>query len=225
MENLLHDPLSFNAASATASSSARLPQSVSVASAPLSRGLMLEICAGSARLSLAFRTCGFSVVGLDHSYNRFEPEALVLDVDLSDSNSHHLVWAWLRHPRLLFVAMAPPCGTSTRAREIPGGPRPLRSDKHPCGIPGLSPGEQLRVDKANTIYALCIDVAKHCLNSGILFMIDNPDRSLMWSLGLFRELLTRPTVIDVCYDACMMGGTRKKAQRLRTNVAALALDD
>ena len=129
VENLLHDPLIINAVAATASST--LPQSVPAVHGdagianpsadhhgvtPKSRGLMLEICAGSARLSRAFKTCGFNVVGLDHSYNRFVPEALVLDVDLSDADSHHLVWAWLRHPRLLFVAMAPPCGTATRAR-------------------------------------------------------------------------------------------------------------
>ena len=126
---------------------------------PVHEALALELCCGSARLAEALQTAGMQVVGVDHTYNRHAPTVTTINIDLSDPAQHESVWAWLGHPHLRFVAMEPPCGTATRAREKPGGPRPLRSDEHPEGIPSLTPHERRRVDKANIIYLLMFDVA------------------------------------------------------------------
>ena len=133
----------------------------------------LEICCGSARLMEAFKVIGMKVVGIDHSFNTFSPAVLTVNIDLSDPEQHHLLWSWVCNPKVRFVAMAPPCGTSTRAREKPGGPRPLRSEDCPLGLPHLTAIEQRRVDKANIIYMLVVDIAKYCLEKGILFSLRN----------------------------------------------------
>ena len=58
------------------------------------------------------------------------------------------------HPSLVYVLRAPPCGTSSRAREVPlrhcRDPAPLHSEAHPAGLPGLSARDQHRVDTANS---------------------------------------------------------------------------
>ena len=51
-----------------------------------------------------------------------------------------------------FTAAALDCSTKSRAREIPrtfAGPKPLRSEVHPEGLPGLDPKNQRRVDVDN----------------------------------------------------------------------------
>ena len=52
--------------------------------------------------------------------------------------------------------------------------------------------------------------------------MENLARSWLWEIPPFKALLQMPGVIDINYDACMWGGRRKKAQRLRGTVAALS---
>ena len=65
----------------------------------------------------AFKIIGTKVLGIDHGFNKFSPAVLTINIDLSDPEQHHLLWTWVCHPRVRFIAWAPPCGTSTRARE------------------------------------------------------------------------------------------------------------
>ena len=183
---------------------------------------MIELCCGTARLSRAFHDQGMRAVGIDHKYNKHVTEALVLSMDLSCAEGQQLAWAWIKHPSVKVITMAPPCGTASRARERPDGPPPLRSDAHPQGLPNLSPVDQARVDKANAVYLFCSEVAEYCTQQGILWFVENPENSIMWQLPIFKVLLVHPVVFDVCYDACMFGGIRKKSQRLRTNIVNLS---
>ena len=119
---------------------------------------------------------GLWLWGIDHTFNRFKKEALIINLDLTVREDQQGLWGWLKHPKLAAVSMAPPCGTSTRAKEKnDGGPRPLRSDDHPRGIPNLKPHEVRRVVKANAIYDLFLEVASLCLKTGILFFMDPLD--------------------------------------------------
>ena len=43
----------------------------------------------------------------------------------------------------------------------------------------------------------------------------------MWELPIYQELLLHGDIFDILYDACMHGGMRRKAQRLRTNALPL----
>ena len=95
--------------------------------------LCLEFCCGSAGITKAMPSVGFRSVGFDYSFNRSKPEGFALDVDLCTAEGQELAMQWLRHPALVFVWRAPPCGTASRAREKPGGPPPLRTDDEPHG--------------------------------------------------------------------------------------------
>ena len=87
-------------------------------------------------------------------------------------------------PGLAAVWLAPPCGTSSRAREIPllweDEPRPLRSVECPEGLPGLGPSDAERAAKANELYRLTARIWDFCCENGIVVIIENPYRSFFW---------------------------------------------
>ena len=93
----------------------------------------------------AFRYQGFRAIGIDHSACRHRAEAITVRIDLACPEGQREARAWRSRPQLKFVAMDPPCGTATRAREKPGPPPPLRSDEHPYGLPGLEGDSLTRV--------------------------------------------------------------------------------
>ena len=96
--------------------------------------LVVEICAGSAMLSRCFQEAGFDVLAVDHSHNRFSPMAKICNVDLSKQHGWTFLEYVLLHYPVVFVHAAPPCGTCSRAREIPlpgRHPQPLRSEAEP----------------------------------------------------------------------------------------------
>ena len=119
--------------------------------------------------------------------------------------------------------MAPPCGTSTRARNkriaqylIDQGapnPQPLRSDDYPLGLPDLEFLDQKKVDAANAIYELCYRVMLLCKSKAILVSCENPLRSYMWSIAPWAQLLLDDFFESVEFQNCMFGGTRDKWSR------------
>ena len=44
----------------------------------------------------------------------------------------------------------------------------------------------MKVEAANTLYLLTVEVAELCLERNILFSVENPWRSRMWDLPPFR---------------------------------------
>ena len=50
-------------------------------------GLIIEVCAGSAMLSRCFSECGFDVMPIDHSPNRFHPLAKICNLSLTEQSS------------------------------------------------------------------------------------------------------------------------------------------
>ena len=115
-------------------------------------GLIIEVCAGSAMLSRCFSECGFDVMPIDHSQNRFHPLAKICNLSLTEQASWDYLF-WLVSTFLVaFCHFAPPCGTSSRARELDNGPPPLRNEAFPWGFPDLPTRDKARVDSANFIY-------------------------------------------------------------------------
>ena len=150
--------------------------------------IALEFCCGCARLTAALDTAGFRAIGFDFEFNKVRPEALCLWVDLATAHGRALGWAWLTHTATRLAAFAPPCGTSSRAREMPSGPPPLRSETHPAGLPGLQGLDKVRVEAANAIYSCCALAAAYCARHDILFIFENPLRSIMWHLDAMKKL-------------------------------------
>ena len=185
--------------------------------------LVVEVFAGKASLSRALLEAGFAVLSVDHEIK--DPQTPIAALDLTTQSGQVVLWSMLEQPNLFAVHLGVLCGTSSRARERPvpkhpsrlgaPSPKPLRSGVHPLGVPGLSPTNQARVDSANTLYKLTLNVTLHCLAKGIGVSIENPANSWTWAVSV--ALLVRDyddsakPVQPVLFHSCCHGGQRKKA--------------
>jgi hypothetical protein len=204
---------------------------------PASDYVVIELCAGSAKLSHTLRSRGFQVIPIDHSFNRHTSCVKCLDIDLTRSDAYDILCRIFASCNVIYIHMAPPCGTSTRAREkrIPQwlldlgapNPKPLRSDEYPLGLPGLSDLDQKKVDAANAIYEVCYRVLLLAKEKGILISCENPSRSYLWSIPPWSQLTSDPHFEPVDFQNCMFGGSRDKWSRwlcTRGHFSHLALE-
>ena len=131
--------------------------------ANLEEYLIIEIFAGSARVTAALRQLGMkSSFGVDKLRSKNAMSSVLLP-DLTTPEGESLLMSWLQIPNVVGIFLAPPCGSASRARQIPlkrkfgckgNGPRPLRTDEFPNGFPNLNPTELSRVSLANQLYYL-----------------------------------------------------------------------
>ena len=172
--------------------------------------LIIEICAGTAMLSKCFREAGFDHLAIDHSKNRFHPYVSICNVDLTQAHGWKFLHHVLLHYNVVFVHAAPPCGTCSRAREIPrpNAPRPLRTESEPMGIEGLSDTEQARVNAANTIYLGLSEFLLTCTRQHVPWTVENPARSLLWLIPCVLELQNQTNACFYNYDTCAWGSHR-----------------
>ena len=91
---------------------------------------ILEIFAGTGRLSREVRACGVLAWGIDHQAGTLQRECeCMLDLDLTTPQGKANLRTLLLMPNLVYVHLAPPCGTFSRARDNrlegrPGGGPP-----------------------------------------------------------------------------------------------------
>ena len=181
--------------------------------------MVLELCAGSAMLSRCFHEQGFIVMPIDHKQNRFHPLAKICNLSLTEQSSWDYLFWLLDNEVIEFCHAAPPCGTCSRARELPGGPPPLRNEAFPWGFEDLSSDQRARVDAANKIYVGLARFILALISRNILYSVENPRNSLLWELPIWEKILQ--SSFYVTFDACMYGGQRKTSKSLLTNVATL----
>ena len=182
---------------------------------------ILEVFAGTAGMVAAAAAEGLvRSVGIDH-VRLASRRGKVIQLDLLLASHRQLLWKWLRAPGLVAVWLAPPCGTASRAREIPlqgdQEPRPLRTSDNPEGRPDLSPEETDRVQKANSLYRITAEIWTFCLQHDILAVIENPYRSFFWHLPEIAAILQDERAVLVRCDFCMFGGKRLKKTALLAN--------
>ena len=87
----------------------------------------------------------------------------------------------------------------------------------PLGLSSLSPFHQAKVDSANILYALAIDVILFCHNNSMVISLENPANSWLWA-ALVQLTLQHSTAASVAYNklekvlfhACCHGSTRRK---------------
>ena len=201
--------------------SSNLVQDVSSSSAPspTAKGMMLELCAGSAMLSKCFHEQGFTVMPVDHQQNRFHPLSKICNLSLTlESSWKYLHWLVATFT-VMFCHAAPPCGTCSRARELPGGPPQLRNEVYPWGFDDLTPDQAARVEAANQIYKGLAVFIELLISLNIYFAVENPANSLLWLLPIWDTVLQH--AFFVTFDACVYGGARKTAKTFLTNVHTL----
>ena len=117
-----------------------------------------EIFSGSCILSRTFAQRGFQAIAFDHIQ---APQYKVFHLDLCNVKDQTLLCTLIRKLRPSMIWLAPPCGTASKAKDIPafdhqGNPisLPLRSSDFPDGLPDLPPHQHSRVLAANTLYTL-----------------------------------------------------------------------
>ena len=145
-------------------------------------------------LSRCFKDSGFDILAVDHSKNRFLPMARICQVDLTKQHGWDFLNYVIKFHNVVFVHAAPPCGTCSRAREIKLAgqcPQPLRSEAQPWGLPDLAPGDQARVDSANSIYKGLGTFFEACSLANIHWSVENPERSLLWSIPPIKALVAK----------------------------------
>eukprot|EP00435_Cladocopium_sp_Y103_P048940 s2442_g14.t1 len=187
---------------------------------------LLDIFSGTAGVAASFIQLGGDALGLDHMIDKKRMRGPISKTDLCKKETQDQVISWIEQGRVDGVMLAPPCGTSSRAREIPvfesgrkrAAPRPLRSKQWPNGIPSLRGVSALKVKLANKLYAFARRVIDTCVRLNIPFICENPQRSWMWATTFFQDL---PDICRFqCIHSCMYGGQRLKKTALLLNFEA-----
>ena len=191
----------------------RAPEVGGSVSLPGDGPLLVELCAGSAVLSSVASTRGFSTLAVDHALNRHTPKSKITVLDLSLPASWSTLGYILENREVALLFAAPPCGTCSAARAIPledgsMGPPVLRTHEFPYGVPGLSPHNRLKVEKANALYACLAKFLLLAHKRRIPWMVENPTGSLLWILPCFAELVKLGR-FSHC-ESCAFGGQRLK---------------
>ena len=78
---------------------------------------VVELFAGTARLTKSLKRTGFQAMAFDRSTKRSEGQ-VILEADLSNREevSSFLDFVKLKAQQIAYIHMAPPCGTASRAR-------------------------------------------------------------------------------------------------------------
>eukprot|EP00435_Cladocopium_sp_Y103_P025006 s735_g6.t1 len=186
---------------------------------------LLELFCGSAGVCAQFKTKGGRALGVDHHLKRSKLKAAAVKLDLTQQWVQDLIEREVRLGRADAVHMGPPCGTASRARNIPvrrtlrkrGAPNPRRP-AFPLGLPSLRGINKLKVEAANCLYSFSARLAKLCDEHQVLFTIENPERSLMWLTPYFLQLVAKYHFHVI--DACMYGSDHRKSTALLANFKA-----
>ena len=185
--------------------------------------LSVELCCGSAGLTAALAKVGFAFMAVDHKHNKHKPSVPVIDLDLRSLHSWTFLERVYETRHVFFVHAGPPCGTASRAREIPlptsGYTCQLRSATHPMGLPNLSPSDAEKVASANAIYENLAMFMIKLVTNGTYICIENPHRSYLWEIPAFQPLIQQ--CFRVTFDACMHGSDRDKRTTFLTNLSEL----
>ena len=183
--------------------------------------LVIEIFAGSARLTAAIRDAGMAGVAVDHDKSRSTgPHIALYDLNNRSQFDALVEFTRLEKHRIIWVHFAPSCGTASRARERPLKslekkgyriPKPLRSDEFPLGVPGLQGTDKHRTETANITYSRTAELATLLDEWGITISIENPLNSIFWLVPDIVALLSRVAGFETVFDHCCHGGLRDKS--------------
>ena len=191
----------------------------------------IELCAGSGGFSAALFRRGFDCLAIDCARNRFRVKHAITTIDLSTDAGTEIVLASLDPAVTMFVFAGIPCGTASKAREIPirgkqalllngPAPKPLRSVDEPWGLATLTGLDLAKVQLANAVYRNVGRILQRCFELGIKRGAENPRGSYTWQLPPYAILLDQGCE-DFDYQNCAHEGTRPKWSRIRSDLYKL----
>ena len=170
----------------------------------------LELAAGSAMLTSVIIQGGLRGLGIDSLRNRHRRVGPVAVFDLSIWANVEVILTMIRQGEVDVIHAAPPCGTSSRARDIfiRNGPVPLRSESFPEGLPSLQGIDKIKVEAANLFYKHSAIILEEGVVYGCLCSAENPKRSYLWLTKWWKSLYAN--FFHALFQGCMHGGTRDK---------------
>ena len=124
--------------------------------------LVIELCAGTARLTKTIRAHGMRGLAVDKSKDRGCGTDIMI-LDLTKEHDLQILLQLIRSEagRIALIFISPPCGTASKARErhiahhlLAGKkqPVPLRSQDKPDQKDGLSGLDKVKTEMANQLY-------------------------------------------------------------------------
>ena len=190
--------------------------------------LVLEVFAGTARLTRSVRDACMGAMAIDKDKSRAQ-SVHVAQYDLNEQDQLDALCDFIqRHKdRILWAHFAPSCGTASRARGRPLPklermgikiPKPLRSDNQPGGLDGLSGVDKIRAETANITYDSTCTLIKLCHSLAIALSLENPENSMFWEIPVVKGLLQEIVGYMTYFDNCCHGGTRKTGTAWRASV-------
>ena len=186
---------------------------------------MLELFAGSAVLCSVAKQQGlYNSIAVDKT-QKHGCFSSIIRLDLTREADSSLVDAWLDSGLLIWVHLAPVCGTASRARDIQvsaNDPPPLRSNEHPNGFPDLAGRDLLRVNIANKLFSFACRIFAEATKRGILATMENPKNSYFWCTTYFLQLWKTVELYCADFQVCMYGGSRDKWTRFIANFPEVA---
>jgi hypothetical protein len=190
--------------------------------------MVIEIFAGTARLTRAVRDIGLSGLAVDKDNTRTQ-NVHIANYDLNDPPQFKALCELVQkhHAQILWVHFAPACGTASRARGRPlpklkklgvKVPQPLRSDAQPMGLDGLAGLDKVKTETANITYENMCLLARVCHGLGIAISIENPENSIFWKVPVVTALISDIGGFMTYFDNCCHGGSRRKGTGWWANV-------
>ena len=175
--------------------------------------VFIEIFSGCERLAKAVaRVTGWMVLVWDIS--------LGVDYDLMAPANRRKLLEWVRCGWVVGFHLGTPCESFSRARDVPPGPPPLRSDTMPLGLPDLSARDQAKVIVGNTLMRFTAAIMRLAVKFKIPCSLENPARSRLWLCPPIKFLLRQRCAMWSVTHFCGWGTAWKKA----TGFLSLHLD-
>ena len=171
--------------------------------------ICIEIFSGSGKLTASIRKVGMRAVAIDRSSDRTSGPVTILDLTVEDDIVFLENFIESEKSNIMLVHLAPPCGTSSAARnkrhpdlELAGYtlPRPLRSQQHPMGLPELRGLDAAKVKSANALYWATYRIARLCIRLNITVSVENPQNSLFWLTDPMVKLFFRNILVFITFS-------------------------
>ena len=178
--------------------------------------IVIELFSGTGGVTAALRSFGFDAVGIDKIHLKHALAAPML-LDVASPDGLQTLLTLIRSPRVVGIWAAPACGTCSAARNIPcrdaagnlvPGPRPLRSESYPDGLPHLNAQDKGRVALANASYEALQQAIALAVQRGLVVAVENPGNSLFWRTSFW--VAVRDSFNFTSLHQCGFGGRRPK---------------
>lgn len=125
--------------------------------------------------------------------------------DLTAPHNRRKIAEWIRCGYVLGFHLGTPCESFSRARDVPPGPPPLRSNSQPLGLPNLKPRDQLKVQRGNLFMRFSAFLLSLACRFCIPATLENPQWSRLWLCPPILAILRRRQVSLVMTTFCAWG--------------------